>query len=60
MSDKNYELLYYYDQLGNDGNLTIRLPQELKKDFLEAAGNSRNSGKLIREFMIQYISNHKK
>ncbi len=36
MSDKNYELLYHYEQLGNDGNITIRLPQRTKKGFFRS------------------------
>jgi len=53
---KDYELLYKYESMANDGNITIRLPKELKEKFLEEMGNSRAMGKFIREAMIEKLS----
>lgn len=53
---KDYELLYKYESMANDGNITIRLPQELKERFLKEVGGSRKMGKFIREAMIQELS----
>lgn len=53
---KDYELLYKYESMANDGNITIRLPKELKERFLEEIGSNRAMGKFIREAMIQELS----
>lgn len=42
--------------MANDGNITIRLPKELKERFLEEIGSNRAMGKFIREAMIQELS----
>lgn len=52
----DYERLYYYEQLDNNGNITIRLPQQLKDDFIKCSGGSRQMGRVLREFMVNYIS----
>lgn len=56
----DYERLYYYEQLGNNGNITIRLPQQLKDDFIKCSGGSRQMGRVLREFMANYISERKR
>lgn len=53
---KDYELLYKYESMANDGNITIRLPKELKEKFLKEIGSNRAMGKFIREAMIQELS----
>lgn len=53
---KDYELLYKYESMANDGNITIRLPKELKERFLKEIGSNRAMGKFIREAMIQELS----
>ena len=53
---KDYELLYKYESMANDGNITIRLPKELKDKFIAKIGGNRNMGKFIREAMIQELS----
>lgn len=53
---KDYELLYKYESMANDGNITIRLPKELKDKFIDKIGGNRNMGKFIREAMIQELS----
>ena len=30
---KDYEMLYKYESMANDGNITIRLPKELKDKY---------------------------
>ena len=57
---KDYELLYKYESMANDGNITIRLPKELKEKFLEKMGSNRSMGKFIREAMIEKLSNKPK
>lgn len=54
MSVKDYELLYYYEQLENNANINYRVPQALKDDFIKYAGKSYS--KVLREFMVNYIS----
>lgn len=54
---KDYELLYKYESMTNDGNITIRLPKELKEEFLKKIGSNRAMGKFIREAMIEKLSN---
>jgi len=56
----DYERLYYYEQLDNNGNITIRLPQQLKDDFIECSGGSRQMGRILREFIVNYISERKR
>lgn len=56
----DYERLYYYEQLENNSNITIRLPQQLKDDFITATGGSRQTGRILREFMVNYISKRNK
>lgn len=56
----DYERLYYYKQLDNNGNITIRLPQQLKEDFIECSGGSRQMSRVLREFMVNYISERKR
>lgn len=53
---KDYEMLYKYESMANDGNITIRLPKELKERFLKEIGSNRAMGKFIREAMIQELS----
>ena len=53
---KDYELLYKYESMANDGNITIRLPKELKEEFLKKIGSNRAMGKFIREAMIEKLS----
>jgi hypothetical protein len=57
---KDYELLYKYESMANDGNITIRLPKELKEEFLKKIGSNRAMGKFIREVMIEKLSNKPK
>ena len=54
-SPKNYELLYHYEQMSNDTNLTVRIPKELKEDFINIAGNKAYT-KIVRELLVMYIS----
>ena len=37
-------------------NLTIRIDDDLKKQFIQAAaGNNRNASILLRDFIIEYV-----
>lgn len=53
----DYERLYYYETLNNDDSITIRLPKELKQDFIKIAGGQRLYAKLLRHLMARHISN---
>lgn len=53
----DYERLYYYETLNNDDSITIRLPKDLKQDFIKIAGGQRQYAKLLRHLMARHISN---
>lgn len=56
--DKDYKLLYYYEQLNNDTSITIRIPTQLKDDLIHYTG-SRGYAKVLREFIINYVADCK-
>ncbi|MCF0158135.1 MAG: hypothetical protein HUJ83_06445 [Veillonella sp.] len=59
MNENDFELLYHYEQLENNSTITFRIPTALKEDFIQYAG-SKGFSKVLREFMVNYISERKR
>lgn len=53
----NYELYDQYERLDNDITYAIRVPRKLRDDFINC---TRNSSKMLRRLMIDYIEYKKK
>ena len=53
-NDNYYKLLYEYETMRNDTNITIRVPKKLRDDFNEKVGKNQ-ANKALRKFMIDCI-----